>query len=120
MRLFLSELLLLVHWSTLFCQNFEGQKGNITERKHEIERHLLSTCPHFQIRIYMRLKLFFSEFSLLVHWSTLFIRILKDKKKRWSRKTASFTQFTLLDDEISDIIFFRILITLRSLLKKLA
>ena len=52
------------------------------------------------------MKLFFSELSLLVHWSTLFVRILKDRKKRWSRKTASFTQFTLLDDEITEIIFF--------------
>ena len=59
----------------------------------------------------MRLKHFFSEFSLLVHLSTLFFWILKDRKKTQSRKTVSFTQFTLLDDDITEV-FLRILINL--------
>ena len=68
---FSSESSKLVHLSTLFSKNLKGT------RKKENMKHkdsFLSTYPHFWIMKYVQLSLKFSEFSELVHLSTIFAK----------------------------------------------
>ena len=75
---FFSESSKLVHLSTLFSKNLKGT------RKKENMKHknsFLSTYPHFWIMKYVQLSLKFSEFSELVHLSTIFAKHFGGYKK---------------------------------------
>ena len=65
-----------------FCQNCEWY---IAERKHEIERHLLVHLATLSNKNIHEVETIFLEFLLLVRLSTLFVKILKYRKKTWNR-----------------------------------
>jgi len=111
------EFSLLVHLSTLFVSKLcreQNRKKTLHRKAPFVHMPTLSNK-----NIHETQTIFFLNFHYLSTGPHFFFRILKDRKKRWSRKTASFTQFTLLNDEITEVIFFRILITLRSLSNEL-
>ena len=63
-----------------FWKYFEGYKK---ERKYEIEKHFLSTYPHFQI---MKFNIIFLDFFYICPPVHIFCKILKGTRKKENMK----------------------------------